>query len=415
MRKSLKVIVSGVIGNILENYDYVLYASFSVIIGQTFLSIEDPYLAMLATFAVFASGFITRPIGAIIFGHIGDKYSRKLALSVSIMMMSFPTSLIGILPAYSEIGILAPVALVMIRFLQGISIGGETSGFMTYLMEAMPNSNKKGLIGSAAISSTAIGLFLGFFASFICSYYFSNIEWVWRIPFLLSLPVGFIGFYIRGRLEESYEFALLKKQGQLSKSPFKEMINKYRKQFFIICGLFISISVPFYIFFAFLPNFLITILAYNPTQISVIYLLCTIIFACIAPISGLISDRVGAYKTLLWSSILFSCLIFPIFTLILSSDFMLTLFGCMAFIIFAGLYQGSVPAVILRIFPAKVRSIGTAFSFNIVSVIFGGLTPLFLTFLIKISNNYYAIPFYLFLSILTTVITIKISKKENIF
>jgi MHS family proline/betaine transporter-like MFS transporter len=414
MKKSLRIITSGVIGNALENYDYVLYASFAVIIGQTFLAVEDPYLAMLATFAVFAAGFITRPIGAIIFGHIGDKHSRKTALSISIMLMSFPTSLIGILPSHSQIGIFAPIALVLIRFLQGISIGGETSGFMTYLMEAMPNSKKKGLIGSMALSSTAIGLFLGFFASFICNFYFSDVDWAWRVPFLISFPVGLIGFYIRSKLEDSYEFILLKKDGKLAKSPFKELIKKYKKRFFIICGLFISISIPFYIFFAFLSNFLITVLHYKPIQVSTIYLLCTAIFALIAPISGMLSDKFGAYKTLLWSSIAFSCLIFPIFNMILGTNFILTLFGCVFFIITAGLYQGSVPAVILKIFPTQVRSIGTAFSFNMVAVIFGGLAPLILTFLIKISSNYYIIPLYLILSFSITILAIKVGKKEGV-
>ncbi len=412
MKKPLKIVASGVIGNILENYDYVLYASFAVVIGKTFLSITDPYLAMLATFAIFAAGFITRPIGAIIFGHIGDKYSRKLALSVSIMLMSFPTALIGILPSYSEIGILAPIALVIIRFLQGISIGGETSGFMNYLMEAMPNSKRKGFIGSIALSSTAIGLFLGFLASFFCNFYFIDIPWAWRVPFLISLPVGLIGFYIRSKLEESFEFALLKKQGELYKSPFKELLKKYRKQLFIICGLFISISVPFYIFFAFLANFLITILRYKPIEVSTIYLICTAVFAVIALVSGWLSDKFGAYKTLLYSSISFAILVLPIFSLILSDSFWLTLFGCVAFITSAGLYQGSVPAIIIKIFPTKIRSIGTAFSFNMVSVIFGGLTPLFLTFIIKISNNYYIIPLYSLLALLVTILTIRISKKD---
>ncbi len=330
------------------------------------------------------------------------------------MLMSFPTALIGMLPAYSEIGILAPIALVMIRFLQGISIGGETSGFMTYLMEAMPNSKRKGFIGSIALSSTAIGLFLGFLASFFCNFYFAEVSWAWRVPFLISLPVGLIGLYIRSKLEESFEFALLKKQGELYKSPFKELIKKYRKQFFIICGLFVSISVPFYIFFAFLSNFLITVLHYQPIQVSTIYLICTAIFAIVALISGWLSDRFGAYKTLLYSSMSFAFLILPIFSLILSNNFWLTLFGCIAFITSAGLYQGSVPAVIIKIFPTKVRSIGTAFSFNMVSVIFGGLTPLFLTFLIKISNNYYIIPIYSLLALLVTILTIRVSKKEEL-
>jgi MHS family proline/betaine transporter-like MFS transporter len=414
MNNSIKIIVSSVIGNILENYDYVLYATFAVVIGKTFLSIEDPYLAMLATFAIFAAGFITRPIGAIIFGHIGDKHSRKLALSVSIMLMSFPTTIIGLLPSYEQIGILAPIALVLIRFLQGISIGGETSGFMTYLMEAMPNSKRKNLIGSIAVSSTAIGLFFGFLASFICNFYFADISWAWRLPFLISLPVGLVGFYIRSKLEESVEFLEFKNKGKLYKMPFVELLKNYKKRFFIICGLFISISIPFYIFFGFMASFLSAILHYKPIEVSIIYLVCTTIFAIAALASGLLSDRFGAYKTMLIASLIFCILIFPIFTFIFSDNFLSTLFGCFCFIALAGLYQGSVPAVILKIFPTKIRSIGTAFSFNIVSVIFGGLTPLFLTFMIKVSSNYYVMPCYLILSFLITILAVRIARREDL-
>lgn len=416
MKNPIKIFISGSLGNILENYDYVLYATFAVVIGKTFLAINDPYLATLATFGVFAAGFVTRPIGALIFGHIGDKYSRKLSLSLSIMLMSFPTSLIGILPSYSEVGILAPLALILIRFLQGLSIGGETSGYMTYLMEAMPESKRKGLIGSAALSSTAIGLFLGFFASFICNSYFSENEWAWRVPFLISFPVGLIGFYIRSKLEESHEFSVLKKQGKLSKLPIKDLFKSYTKRFFLICGLFISISIPFYIFFGFLPSFLITVLGYKPLQVSIIYLVSTSIFALIALVSGFLSDKFGAYRTMLFSSLLCLILVFPIFYLILTPNFISTLVGCVAFIVFAGLYQGSVPAIILKIFPTKVRSIGTAFSFNMISFVFGGLTPLLLTFLIKITNNnYYLIPCYLVMSLAVTFLTVRECGREKIF
>ena len=415
MRKSHKIIISGVIGNTLENYDYILYANFAVIISKLFFPQTDLYTSMLATFGIFAVGFFMRPIGAIIFGHIGDKYGRRIALSASIMLMSIPTALIGVLPDYSQIGILAPIALLIIRLLQGASIGGETSGFMTYLMESMPDSKRKVLLGSIAISSTALGLFFGFLASFICNFYFSENENAWRIPFLLSLPIGLIGIYIRTKLDESSEFKTLQNKGLLAKSPFKELFKNYTKRFFIICGLFVSISIPFYIFFAFLATFLVKISHYTQLQVSIIYLICTVAFGCFAPISGWLSDRFGIYKVLLCAILTFTALLFPVFTLIFSPDFYSTLVGCLIFIFLITLYQGSIPSIILQIFPAKVRAIGTAFSFNMVSAIFGGLAPLVLTWFIKISDNHWVIVGYLIISSKISVLGLLWGKKAKLF
>lgn len=414
MRLSPKVVISGVIGNTLENYDYILYANFAIIISKMFFPAGDLYTSLIATFGVFAAGFLTRPIGALIFGHIGDKYSRKTALSFSIMLMSFPTSLIGLLPSYSEIGILAPLALVIIRMMQGISIGGETSGFMTYLMESVPNQKRKHLFGAIALSSTALGLFLGLLASFVCNIYFSDVDWAWRVPFLLSLPVGIIGFYIRSKLDETAEFKNLKKKNLIAKSPFIELVKNYKIRFAIICGLFISISIPFYIFFGFLTTFLVKVQNLSPPQVSIIYLTCSAIFIISPFLSGSLSDRFGIYRVLLLAIIAFAICIFPIFHLILSHDFVSTFIGCVLFIILISLYQGSIPSSVIDFFPAQVRSIGTALSFNLVSVIFGGFSPLILTWLLKTTNNQISIPSYIMFFSLISAISIIFAKKHKI-
>ncbi len=414
MRLSPKVVIAGIIGNTLENYDYVLYANFAVIISKMFFPAGDLYASLIATFGVFAAGFLTRPIGALIFGHIGDKYSRKTALSFSIMLMSFPTSLIGLLPSYSEIGILAPLALVIIRMMQGVSIGGETSGFITYLMESVPDQKRKHLFGAIALSSTALGIFLGFIAVFICNFYFADVEYAWRIPFLISFPVGIIGFYIRSKLDETTEFQNLKNKNLLAKSPFLELFKEYKIRFFVICGLFISISVPFYFFFGFLATFLAKVIGYSQLQVSLIYLASSFAFIIFPFLSGFLSDRFGVGKVLLFAISAFATLVLPIFSLILQPDFALTLLGCLLFIFVITLYQGSVPSLVTQIFPTKVRSIGTALSFNMISVIFGGTAPLITTWIIKISENYYVIPSYLLISSVITIVALLIGRKYDL-
>lgn len=414
MRSTTKIILSSVIGNTLENYDYVLYANFAVIIGKYFFPTTDLYTSLILTFAVFATGFLTRPLGAIIFGHIGDKYSRKTALSASIILMSFPTSLIGLLPTYYQIGIAAPLILVAIRMLQGISIGGETSSFMTYLMEAIPNSKHKSLLGSIALSCTALGIFLGFVSVFIVNFYFADVSWAWRVPFLISLPVGLIGFYIRSKLDESIEFQNLKNKNLLAKSPFFELFKNHKKQFFIIAGLFVSISVPFYFFFGFLATFMNRVLNYTQLHVAIICLISSFTFIFAPFISGYLSDRFGIKKVLLIAILTFAILIYPIFYLIVSQNFFLTICGCLLFIISISLYQGSVPSLITKIFPTQVRAIGTALSFNMVSVLFGGLTPLALSWLLKVTSNLFIIPVYLVVSSVITIVAVLFAKKFRI-
>jgi MFS transporter, MHS family, proline/betaine transporter len=414
MRPSPRIIISGVIGNALENYDYILYANFAIVIGNLFFPSKDLYNSLIAVFGVFAAGFLTRPLGAIIFGIIGDKYGRKNALSISVILMSIPTSLIGIIPSYAEIGIWAPILLVIIRMMQGLSIGGETSSFMIYLMESIPDSKSKAFLGSIALSSTAIGLLLGFMASFICNFYFIDIEWAWRVPFLLSFPVSIVGFYIRRKLEETPDFRILKDRNLIVKSPLLELIKKHKVSFFTICGIFVSISVPFYIFFGFLATFLVKIIGHSQLQVSLIYLVCSASFIFLPMLSGLLSDRYGINKILLLTISIFGICIFPIFLLIFSEDFTATLVGCLVFIFLISLYQGSIPSLVIKIFPAEVRSIGTALSFNLVSVLFGGFSPLILTWLLKVVENWFVIPAYLVFSSLITIISLKIMSNNMV-
>lgn len=413
MKKNLNLIFASSIGNILENYDYILYANFSLIISRLFFPSSNIYISMIATFGVFAAGFIARPIGSLIFGYIGDKYSRKIAFASSVTFMAIATSLIGLLPSFSTIGILAPILLTILRLIQGISIGGETSGYMTYLMESKPNSKHKSLLGSLAFSSTALGLFLAFLASFICNFFYPNSDFAWRIAFLLSLPFSLIGIYVRFKLEDGIEFQNMKNQNCLSKNPIKDLFKNYKSRFFIIFTIFISISVPFYIFFAFISLFLSKISHYSLTQVSLIYLICTLIFALIAPISGLLSDKIGKDKILISSIIFFALFIHPIFNLILSSNFITTFIGCILFITSIALYQASVPSLILNIFPTKVRAIGTALSFNLVAAIFGGTTPLILTTFLQNGFSYIIVAYYLSASSLVSLTGLIIAKKKG--
>ncbi len=183
-----KVVISGMIGNGLEWYDYALYGHMAAIISKLFFPSDDPFTSLIATFGVFAAGFAMRPIGAILFGYVGDRYGRKTSLAFSILLMAIPTAAIGLLPTYAQIGIWAPILLTVIRLLQGLSLGGEFSGSITFMVEHAP-PDKRGIIGSAAVVSLVAGMLLGSLMATIFAKALSPEDfesWGWRVPFLLA-------------------------------------------------------------------------------------------------------------------------------------------------------------------------------------------------------------------------------------
>ena len=199
MQKEMKkVLFTSMIGNALEWYDFVLFVQFAPFIGKLFFPSDDPQSSLLAVFGVFAAGFIMRPIGGIIFGYLGDKFGRKISVILPILIMSIPTALIGFLPTYATIGIYAPVILTIIRLLQGIALGGGFSGCMTFLVEHAPK-NQRGLLGSASMFSLAIGVIFGLIVSMLFSCTMSEEDfqnWGWRLPFIASIAIGYVAFYI---------------------------------------------------------------------------------------------------------------------------------------------------------------------------------------------------------------------------
>ena len=237
-----KVIISGMIGNALEWYDYALYAQFAYIIGQHFF--PDTEMRDTLTFAVFAAGFIVRPLGGIIFGNIGDKFGRRIALVVGIITMTVPTAGIGFLPSCKTIGIATPIILTIIRLIQGFSLGSEFSGCISYIVEHA-SLEQRGLAGSASFVSMCGGMLLGLITDTSFSYFMHAdmlFEWGWRIPFIAGLFISSVGLYIRKNLSESPIYKKAKESGRLARFPLSEILTKYPKELIIALGLYITVT-----------------------------------------------------------------------------------------------------------------------------------------------------------------------------
>ncbi len=392
-----KVVISGMIGNGLEWYDYALYGQFATIISRIFFPSSDPYLALMGTYSIFAAGFIMRPVGAVLFGYIGDKFGRKTALALSILMMSIPTACIGLLPSYEKIGILAPILLVFIRLLQGISLGGEFSGCIAFIVEHAPDT-KRGIAGSSSMISMCLGILLGMIVATITNLSLDEedfLNWGWRIPFILSLFVGLIGFYIRSHLSESPKYIEAKEKNLLAKAPARKIFKEYMPELVIASGMYLTVTVPFYCLVVFFKDFTINFLKYSTSDAFIINLISIIILTAAMPISAILSDRFGRKKILLGNIVAFIILTYPIFCLMSADSFALRLTGQAIFALIASFYIAPIPAALVELFPTSVRFTGVALSYNISAALFGGTTPIIATWLINSTGMNLSLAFYI--------------------
>ncbi len=389
-----KVVISGMIGNALEWYDYALYAQFAYIIGLKFLPQTE--FVEIIIFALFAAGFIVRPLGGVIFGQIGDRFGRKIALVLGIIMMAVPTAGIGLLPSYDSIGIAAPIILLIIRLIQGLSIGGEFSGCIAYIVEHSP-ADKRGLAGSAAFVSMCLGMLLGLGVANLFSWALSQedlIGWGWRIPFIIGLFVGFVGLYIRSHLTESPIYKAAKKGGFLSRTPLKETITEHWGKLLMAVGIYINVTAPFYTATVFMGHYMQKI-GYESIECSVVCAIILVTLSIVFPFSAYISDKIGRKPVLIFASILLVLSIYPIFLALSSMNYTIAILSQILFSAIVGIYMGPVPTLLVELFPTRVRFTGVAISYNLSAAIFGGTAPMVGAALYKYTGDQLALAYYL--------------------
>ncbi|RYE06577.1 MAG: MFS transporter [Rickettsiaceae bacterium] len=398
-----KIVISGMIGNALEWYDYALYAQFSSIIAQHFFPSSE-YKDIWAN-AVFAVGFIARPVGGIILGNIGDKFGRRVALVLGILCMAVPTAGIGLLPSYQTIGILAPIMLVIIRLIQGFSLGGEFSGCIAYIVEHA-SMTKRGIAGSTSFISMCLGMLMGLGTAKGFTYYMPHedlISWGWRLPFIFGLFIGAIGLYIRKHLSESPLYKAAKESGGLSRTPLKETITKYWLQLIIAIGVYVTVTAPFYTATVFIEGFMYSI-GYTKNQSSSVGAIILVIMMIVFPISAIISDKIGRLPVLRIGTIMLIVCIYPIFIALGSMNYNIAMASQILFAAIIAFYMGPVPTVLVEIFPTRVRFTGVALSYNLSAAIFGGSAPLVAMTLLKWTGDKYSIAYYLISLAVATLI-----------
>lgn len=396
----LKLIFIVTMGSILETYDFSLYGYYAQTLAQLFFPQSNKAFALLLTFTVFAVGFITRPLGAAIFGSIGDKYGRKSSLLISIMLMAIPTAAIGILPTYAQIGLGAPILLMICRLLQGVAVGAEFTGTMVYMVESAPGK-LRAFYGSLCICSGYIAMLLTAFMVNIFSTWDSSSQMaiqVWRIPFLFSVFLGVVGLCIRSRLPETAAFKTIQEGKAVAPNPLLKTLTCMPARLLLSIGVIIVHSIGFYLLFVYLNSYLQNYYHLSLSRISLMNMVAITIAIIAVPIIGLIAERtdkrnliiIGTMGLILFSLPLFKLIETAHIAAFITMQASLTLLLC--------LVSAVLPAFLTELFPVELRSTGMALAYNLSGVIFGGTTPLTLYFFLKKTEQLNFPAWYLMLS-----------------
>lgn len=373
----LKLMMTGAIGNIIEYYDFALFGYLATIIGANFFPSDNPAVSAVAAFSAFAVGAIMRPVGAVIFGHIGDAMSRKAVLLLSILMMAIPTALLSILPTFAQAGIYAPILLVALRMVQGLSVGGEFSGSIVYVNESAAPKNK-GLMTAVSTAGGVVGILLGGFVCYLTTALLGDTvmhDWGWRIPFALSVIISITGVFLRRGLSDAYQ-----PPAEDQEFPVLRLWRSHRGTLFAAFGGILAGTVFFYTLAVYTVTWLSEqagLATEDSLEINTISLLAAV-FMFIG--AGMLADRWNAVRVMRVGLILAILAAFPIYLGMSSGSFWfdlgseIVLFGILGLII--------IPTYIalVDIFPASVRSTGLAVSVNIAEGVVGGSMPAILQF-----------------------------------
>jgi MFS transporter, MHS family, proline/betaine transporter len=397
-----RVIAAGMIGNVLEWYDFAIYGYFAAAIGRHFFPHEDAVAQLLSAFGVFAIGYLMRPVGGALIGHIGDRFGRRTALTVSVAAMAVPTFLIGLLPGYATLGLFAPVALTLLRMVQGLSVGGEYTSSMVFLVEHAP-PGRRGLMGALTSCGACGGILLGSAvgAGFAATMSTEALDdWGWRIPFLLGLVVGIAGYFLRRHVQDTVPAA------RRERAPIVKTLHDHWRLVLGMAGLSVFNAVGFYISFVYLVSWLQVADGIAPARALEINSLSMAVLLPVMIVTGLLTDRFGRKPFLLLATILGFVGAIPVFWLLNHHTALFAQLGQLGLVLMVGLYCGTQPSIMVEAAPLQVRCTAVALGYNICLGIIGGLTPLAATWLVERTGDEIAPAFLVMAAAAITFVTV---------
>ncbi len=414
-----RTIIASTVAIILEWYSFSIFGFYALILSRLFFPFADETTAILSTFMIFALSFLFRPLGSIIIASIGDRIGRKNAFILTVIFMTFPTVLIGLLPTYERIGITATVLLIILRIGQALSVGGERSATISLFTELAP-PHLKGLYGSMSLFGTTCGILL---ASAVCGLVSSSMSpeelfsWGWRIPFLLGAASGIAALFLRKIVEESKIFTNLVDSGGVSKSPIRESLKQHWRAVLIVLCATVMFAVSFYLIFIYIITYSIRFGNMSISQILNINTMNLAIITLFLPISAYLSDRIGRKPSLITGCAGMIVVGFFLFTTFsgdsLTHKIIVQLVGGLFMVLFAGAFA----PFMVESFPTRVRMSGISLGNVIGFSVFGGSAPLVASYLISSTGIINAPGIYLAICSvisLIAVLTIKETYKNKL-
>jgi MFS transporter, MHS family, proline/betaine transporter len=405
---SRRSVIAAGTGNALEFYDFAIFASLTPVISQLFFPSGDPLVAILSTLALYAVGFVMRPVGAIMFGRLADRHGRRLPLAIAVLIMGVTTVLIGVMPTYATAGIVAPVLLCLARLLQGLSVGGEFGTSASFLVEHAPR-HRRGLYGSYAFFSSTAGSVLGALVVLILTIWMpadTLNSWGWRVPFLLSFPLLVVGLYLRYRIAESPEFEGVKAENARAKSPLRTLFREHRRAFLVVIGICVGFNIASATLQAFVLTYIRSVIGLPAVQALTTVVISTTVGVFMVLVFGHLSDRYGRKPILVFACVLTVILPYPSLLIIGLSGFGSALLGQLILWVPVAAFGGAIPALFAALFPTQVRVSGFGIAYGFGSAIFAGTAPFVATLLIELSGDRLAPAWYMTAAGLVTLVVV---------
>lgn len=417
LKKNKRVLIASLTGSSIEWFDYFLYGTAAALVfNKIFFPMVDPVIGLILSYLSFSLTFFIRPIGGVLFAHIGDRIGRKKTLVLTLSLMGGATVMIGLLPTYDQIGIWAPILLILMRIIQGMGIGGEWGGALLLAYEYAPEK-RKGFFGSIPQAGVTIGMLMATFIVSLMTLFSEEqfLSWGWRIPFLMSAVLVLLGLWIRKDIDETPEFKKVKQSGQVAKAPLRDTLTHHWREVLIAAGLKVVETAPFYIFSTFIVSYATTTLAYQKSQVLEAVTLGALVATVMIPLMGLLSDKIGRKRMYAVSVALLGLFIVPWFMLL---DTGTTWAIMLATVVMFGILWAPITAVLgtlcSEIFSANVRYTGITLGYQIGAALAGGTAPLIATGLLaKYDGDWVPVAWYLGTTVTISLIAIFFASRSR--
>lgn len=410
-----RALIAGSIGNFIEWYEFAVYGFLATVIAKNFFQLdgEAPVTALILTYASFAVAFFFRPLGAVIFGRIGDRIGRKPTLILVLVLMTLATAAIGLVPVYATIGVAAPLILTCLRILQGLFAGGEYGGAVSLMTEFAPRG-KRGLYGAWQSFTVALGLLAGAGIVALLSVLLSPEamhDWGWRIPFYLALPMGVVALWLRMHMEETPSFV----QQQKAETGVKASFSSTLKVIVTGIGRLMVWSAAGYTYLVIMPSYLQSALHTGFNQALLIAVISNLGFAATIIPAGMLSDKVGRRRVMVIAAILLLALALPLLKVLQAESSTLMVKALVVFIAggLVGMLAGPGPAMLSEMFPTKVRYTGLGLAYSLSNAIFSGCAGLIITGLIKETGNLDIPAYYVMATALVSIFALMTLRKDD--